>query len=296
LLLCCLQAASAETVQIEDMFGNSAQVSPESRVVACHASFAQCWLLSGGELVGVTEDAITDRSLELPKDIAVIGTVKSVDLECLIALEPDYVLLAADLTAHLELEQSLSQMGIAYGYFREDTFAEYAALMQQFCACNDPDGSRYQANVLDVQKRIRSVKDAVPTETDQSFLLLRAYSTGMKAKADDNLAGQILKEFGLQNIVDKTPSLLEDLSMEQILLEDPDYIFVTTMGDEQAAREYLQRSVESDPAWASLSAVQNGRYVVLAQDLFHYKPNNRWDESYRVLAELLYPELFVKAE
>jgi len=187
-------------------------------------------------------------------------------------------------------------MGIAHGYFREDTFADYAALLQQFCEVNDPSGESYRKYVTDVENRIRSVKESVPCETDQSFLLLRAFSTGMKAKTDDNLAGQILNEYGLHNIADAAPSLLEDLSMERILQVDPDYIFVITMGDEQAAREYLLRSVENDPAWQSLSAVRNGRYTILPQELFHYKPNARWDESYRYLANVLYPDLFAEED
>lgn len=295
-LMLAVVCAQAEETAIVDSLGNAASVSSTDRVVSCHASFAQCWLLSGGKLVGVTEDAITDRGLLLQEDIGIIGTVKSIDLERLVALEPDYVILSADLTAHLELQPALQQMGIEYGYFREDTFEEYSMVMQQFCAINDESGALLQENVTDVKNRIQSVIDAVPTETDQSFLLLRAFSSGMKAKTDDNLAGQILNEFGLSNIADNSPSILEDLSMEQIMIEDPDYIFVITMGDEQAAREYLMCNVENDPAWAGLSAVQNGRYIILPQDLFHYKPNHRWDESYRMLAEILYPERFTEAE
>ena len=284
--------AEEKGVAIVDSLGNTAVLHPNDRVVSCHASLAQCWLLSGGTLAGVTEDAISERGLDIAEGTQIIGTVKSIDMEALVSAEPDYVLLSADLTAHLELQQTLDQMGIQYGYYREDAFSDYAAIMQQFCLVNDPTGSRYEEYVIQTQNRIQSVLDIVPTETDQSQLLLRAFSTGFKAKTDDNLAGQILKEFGLINIAEKTPSLLEDMSMEQILLEDPDYIFVITMGDEQAAKEYLLKNVENDPAWASLTAVQTGRYIVLPQYLFHYKPNNRWDESYLYLARILYPEVF----
>ena len=49
---------------------------------------------------------------------------------------------------------------------------------------------------------------------------MRAYSTGIKAKTDDNLAGQILSEFGLINIADEYPSLLEEMSLEHIVARD----------------------------------------------------------------------------
>ena len=61
--------------------------------------------------------------------------------------------------------------------------------------------------------------------------------------------------------------------------------------DEEAALGYLEEHFESNPAWAGLSAVQNGRYEVLPKELFHYKPNARWGESYAYLAKILYPDL-----
>lgn len=289
-------AAPAETLpadsdmpELIDILGNRTKLSKDARLACGYASFAQCWLLSGGALVGVTQDAL-DRGLAVG-DASVIGTVKSIDLEKLAASSPDYVILSADLSAHSELQSALDTMGIAYGYYRVDTFEDYKAMMAQFCAVNERD-DLYRENVLEVEQRIESIRERIPADCDQSVLLLRAYSTGIKAKTDDNLAGQILKEYGLRNIAEESPSLLEDLSMEQVILTDPDYIFVLTMGDEQAAAEYMRSHLENDPAWQGLSAVRDGHYHILPQDLFHYKPNQRWDESYEYLANIIFPEIF----
>lgn len=123
------------------------------------------------------------------------------------------------------------------------------------------------------------------------MLLLRAYATGVKAKGADQLAGAILADLGAKNLVDQYQSLLEDLSLEEIIAADPDVILVVTMGDEQEALDYLSTNFETNPAWAGLTAVQNGRFVVLPKELFHYKPNARWGESYAYLAKILYPDL-----
>ena len=280
----------AAAVELVDALGNRAVLSKGARVACGYASFAQCWLLSGGELVGVTQDAI-DRGILSAGDAAVIGTVKSIDLEKLVSLSPDYVILSADLSAHSQLESSLDTMGIPYGYYRVDTFADYKAMMAQFCVFTGRD-DLYQTNVLDIERNIESIRARIPASCDKSVLLLRAYSTGIKAKTDDNLAGQILKEYGLRNIADESPSLLEDLSMEQVILTDPDFIFILTMGDEQAAAEYMRTNLENDPAWQGLSAVRDGRCYILPQELFHYKPNQRWDESYEHLAKIVFPEIF----
>lgn len=85
---------------------------------------------------------------------------------------------------------------------------------------------------------------------------------------------------------------VKEPNLEQIIAADPDFILVTTMGSsEKAALTYMESTFESDPAWAGLSAVKSGRYVLLPRDLFHYKPNARWGESYAYLANILYPNL-----
>lgn len=278
-------------VALRDVNGSTVSLRPESRLVFGEASLAECWLLAGGMPVGVPLDAIEERALPLAADTAAVGTVKSPDLEKIAALEPDYVVLSADLSAHAQLKDSLEQMGIPCGYFRLDSFEDYRELMAQFCAVTGR-ADLYEENVLSVEMRIAALRDKLPEAPGLSALLLRAYSTGMKAKTDDNPAGKILKDFGLENPAESNPSLLEELSIEKIILDDPDYIFVMTMGSETEAREYLRANVESDPAWSGLSAVKNGRYIILPQELFHYKPNDRWDDSYEYLAKIIYPDLF----
>lgn len=278
-------------VALRDVNGSTVRLRPESRLVFGEASLAECWLLAGGMPVGVPLDAIEERALPLAADTAAVGTVKSPDLEKIAALEPDYVVLSADLSAHAQLKDILEQMGIPCGYFRLDSFEDYRELMAQFCAVTGR-ADLYEENVLSVEMRIAALRDKLPEAPGLSALLLRAYSTGMKAKTDDNPAGKILKDFGLENPAESNPSLLEELSIEKIILDDPDYIFVMTMGSETEAREYLRANVESDPAWSGLSAVKNGRYIILPQELFHYKPNDRWDDSYEYLAKIIYPDLF----
>ena len=54
----------------------------------------------------------------------------------------------------------------------------------------------------------------------------------------------------------------------------------------------LKQDVESNPAWASLSAVQNDRYIILPKEIYMLKANLRYAEAYENLAEILYPKLF----
>ena len=57
-----------------------------------------------------------------------------------------------------------------------------------------------------------------------------------------------------------TPSMLEDLSLEEVIEAGPEFIFVTTMGSSsQKALDALRDGIQSNPAWASLSAMDGSR-------------------------------------
>ena len=97
--------------------------------------------------------------------------------------------------------------------------------------------------------------------------------------------------YQLLSAYDGEQALAEEVSMEAIITADPDYIFVTTMGnDEEAALKSIQELLADHPAWKNLTAIKENHYYVLPQNLFHNKPNHRWAESYEILADILYPE------
>ena len=87
------------------------------------------------------------------------------------------------------------------------------------------------------------------------------------------------------------PRPVEREKLEAILEADPDYIFVVAMGtDLEAAQKTLEDTLLSNPAWNTLTAVREGRFVTLDRELFHLRPNARWAESYQIIYDLLYLE------
>lgn len=262
---------------------------PPQRVAALMGSYAETWLLAGGELAGATNDAITERGLELGEETVNLGRIQQPDVEQLIALEPDLVLLSAETEGQLALEETLAQAGIPAAYFQVDDFDDYLVMLRICCDLTGRE-DLYEENGARLQERIDEIISSVPDGAAPRVLYLRAYSTGVKAKGADTLAGAMLEDLGADNLAEgEGASLLEELQLETIVQLDPDFIFVTTMGsDDDKAMEQMEQLLTSNPAWASLTAVQEGRYHVLPKDLFHYKPNARWDESYEMLYDILY--------
>lgn len=283
---CAKTVAEPKGYSFTDDLQRQVNVDSSNRVIALYGSYAQCWTLAGGSLVGATQDAISERKMELA-DAVICGSVKQPDLESIISLEPDFVILSADISAQSDMDKALDDAGITHAYFRVDTYHDYAKIMRVFCDMTGRD-DLYKENAATVVDSIEEIL-AQPRQTAPTVLLLRAFSTGVKAKTDDILAGAILRDLGAQNITDVQNSLLEDLSLEQIINQDPEFIFVVTMGeDEQKALDNLQNTLCASPAWSELSAVKNNRFIVLPKELFHYKPNTRWAESYEYLEKILF--------
>jgi len=282
-----VNSASREDLVVKDWTGYETVFAacPE-RVVAVSGSLGEVWLDAGGDLIGTTRDAVTERDLELGDDIAIVGTIKEPDVETILSLNPDFVILSADTPSHHDAANMLREIGIPCGLFHEEYFQDYLALLEQFTALTGR-ADLYQENGLDIQREIQSILRGSEGLEGKTVLLLRAYGSGFKAKNAENLAGTMLKDFGLENILDKYDSVLEDISMEEIILTDPNYIFVTVMGsDTEGAISYLENQLCTDPAWSSLSAVKGDNYHILPKDLFHYKPNARWAEAYQYLARI----------
>jgi iron complex transport system substrate-binding protein len=261
------------------------------RVVSLVGSYAETWVLAGGELAGVTNDVVSERKMELTKETKIVGTIKEPNVEEIIGLSPDFVMLSADIESHVKIAEMLKKSNIPFAFFKVEHFEDYLDMLK---VCTDITGNKelYQKNGLAVKKQIEDVIAKIDKKKNPSILFIRAFSSGAKAKNDDNMACKILNDLGTVNIASKHKALLEDLSIEEIIQEDPEYIFVVTMGDSKEALNALKDGIEKNPAWKNLSAVKNNRYIVLPKELFHYKPNAKWGESYKYVAEILYPDKF----
>ena len=82
----------------------------------------------------------------------------------------------------------------------------------------------YNKNGLQAETKIQEILDQAPSQEGKTVLVLRAYSSSFKAKNSECLTGTMLKDFGPENVLDRYDDLLEDISPEEIIRVDPDYI------------------------------------------------------------------------
>ena len=284
-----------DSVAFTDALGRDISLpeKPE-RVAALIGSFADVWVLAGGDLCAAAEDAWEDFGLELPEAVN-IGGAHSPNLELIFSADPDFVIASASTASNVQMKETLEAAGIAVAYFDVDNFADY---LQMLDICTDITGRKdlYRKNGLEIQARIEEVKTGLRehplTEDQRRVLLLRAHSGSVKAKGSEGtILGEMLADLGCINIADSDTVLLETLSIESIIRQEPYRIFVVTMGNNtEKAMDNLHQMMAENPAWGSLGAVREGRLHLMDRKLFNIKPNADWAESYETLSEILRAE------
>ncbi len=281
---------SDKVVSFTDDLGRELAVEPPQRVAAMIGSFADVWCLAGGRdtLAAAAGDAWTSFDLGLGEDVADLGAVKEPSLEVLLAAEPDLILASVNTAANLELEDTFAQAGIPAAYFEVDCFEDYLRMLE-ICTRLTGRPERYET----CGESVRAQVDAAVARQDGSaprILYVRASGSSCKAKGSEgSVLGEMLADLGCVNIADGG-GLLENLSLEGIIAGDPDYIFAVLQGaDASAAWKSLEGALLSNPAWSSLRAVEEGRFITLDHRLYNLKPNARWGEAYEGLADILYP-------
>lgn len=278
---------SVGEVKFTDSSGRTVTVSDPKKTAVFTASFADIWQLAGGTVSFATEDVFDNENITIPEDAVNIGLLDSPSAELLIDGEADFAILSSTAHGGAELAEILEQAGITCALFEVEDFADYLNVLK---ICTDITGRQdlYEKNGEAVQQKINEIISEQQSKPQNTVLYLRAFSTGIKAKGSDSMTGKMLADMNCANIADAVPSLLEELSIEEIIQQDPDFIFITVMGsDEEKARKSYEDILASNPAWSGLSAVQNGRCIFLPKQYFHNKPNAEWDKAYEMLAEIL---------
>ena len=107
-------------------------------------------------------------------------------------------------------------------------------------------------------------------------MFLRCQCWAGRSPTADLSGGQLIA--ATQDALEEESFALPDATANLGAMKSPD------------TEQLLAEGIESNPAWAGLTAVKEGRYILLPKELFHNKPNHRWGASYEILADYLYPE------
>ena len=287
-----------EDVVFTDSSGEEISIAKNpQRVIVLQNSLLEIWDQAGGQVVGRVEES-EDKIIENATSTEVVGSMGAPSLEKILSLEPDLVIISGSYAAQREMAPTLKQNNIQVINLDNDLLEDYYKTVRLFTAITGRE-DLYENHVNDIQKKVDEIVAKAPADKNYKAVIIFATAKNTTVRDSGSMVGEMLKDLNVANISDSVEAGADTktFSLEKILQEDPDFIFVQTMGsDLEKITERLKSDALDNPAWASLTAVKEDRYIVLSKDLYLYKPNDRYPEAYEGLAKIIYPEVFTEQQ
>ena len=285
---------SADALTCRDADGNQVRLTKRpKRVIVNYTSLVGIWYRAGGTAVGMPDTVSQDEIPDAARGIATTGKSTEPNAERILSLSPDLVLLASTSEKQRAMSELLRENSIPFILLRYETYADYIDLLDLFLRLNGRDMSS-DPSALSMVRQINDLAARSRGFPSPRFLSLFASVREVQAETSHAHTAFIASALGGLNIVKDpaggTTRSRVRLSMERIAMEDPDIILVTTMGEPGAVQDKMKADLMSSDAWRGLRAVKSGRVYFLPNEYFLYKPNERFPEAFRILAEILHPE------
>ena len=265
--------------------------SKPQKVAVLLSSFAELWKISGGK-IDITVNETIERGI--CKDNVLLvddGAGKTINAELLASFKPDFIIGSIDIAGHKDAYDLLKNTGAPFCLMHVEDFNDYLKTLKIFCDINENEEA-YKKYGEELKKSIDALKESTKSKEQQKVMFIRSGSSeaSFKAKSSaEHFAANMLTELGAINIADSAEILLDGLNHEEIIKQNPKYIFVSLMGNQEAAKKLVEKTL-SKPEWQIIDAVKNNRVIFLEKELFQYKPNHRFFEAYNFLAKSLYGE------
>ena len=262
-----------------------------SRIVVTSAGFLEPLHAVGCEVVGRPDSK--NKMPDWAKNLPSVGQVYQIDTERLIACAPDLVIVNKGMNE--KLLPVLEENKIPALVIEMKTYDDVKRGLKIFATLSG-DSVAAEKIISDMDSEIKSVVDKVPKK-NLRVAILHSTAQGLTVQLGGSIAGSIVKMFGWENVasgmtpLEKNPDAAP-YSMETLAEQNPEIIFVTSMGDIDEIKSSMLKAVESNDAWQAIGAVKNNKLYFLPQDLFLLSPGLNYPAAVKKMAELIYPENF----
>ena len=287
------KAADQSTfVTVTDDLGRQVELKAKpARIVVTSASFLEpLESVGGADLVVGRPDSKT-KMPDYAKDIASVGKVYQIDTEKVLACQPDLVIINKGMNEKLvdALEANGIKTLVLDMKSYEDVKREVATLAE---VTGNPE--KGQQLIHDMDDKIAAVKNSMPQGT-RRVSIIHSTNQGLTVQLDGSIAGSVAKMLGWENVASGSKPLEKNpdaapYSMETLVAQNPEIIFVTSMGKLEAIKASMEETMQG-PAWQSIPAVKNKQVYYLPQELFLLSPGIHYPEAVATMAKCVHPDM-----
>lgn len=285
------QGEKAFAVIKDDMGRDVTLPKKPERIVVLSASFLEPLHAVGGDVVGRP-----DSKTQMPdyaKDKESVGAVYQIDMEKVLACKPDLVIVNKGMNE--KLVPTLEENGIPALVLDMKSYDDVKREVTVFAQVTG-EKEKGEALLKEMDRKVQDVIARLPKDKKR-VAILHSTAQGLSVQLDGSIAGSIAKTFGWDNVasgmtpLEKNPDAAP-YSMETLVEQNPEILFVTSMGKIEEIKRNMEDTIAASPAWQSIPAIQKGQVYYLPQDLFLLSPGLRYPEAFETMAKLVYPEVF----
>ena len=287
-------SASADFCTLQDDANRTVTLTKKpERIVVTSASFLEPLHEVGGSVVG-RPDSKT-KMPDYAKDAASVGQVYQIDVEKVLACQPDLVILNKGMNE--KLLEVLDSNQIPAIVVNMKSYEDVKREIGTFAKLTGEQEKGDQL-IASMDGQIQEIIAKLPKEKKR-VAILHSTAQGLSIQLDGSIAGNIVKMFGWENVasgmtpMEKNPDAAP-YSMETLVEQNPEIIFVTSMGKLDEIKANMQQMIDSNPAWQTIPAIQKGQLYYLPQELFLLSPGIHYPEAVKTMASLIYPEVIQK--
>ena len=271
---------------VDDDIGRKIYVvkKPE-RIAVTSASFLEPLHAVGGNIVGRPESKT--NTPDWAKNIPSVGQVYQIDVEKLLSCTPDLVILNEGMNE--KLLDVLDANQIPAVVINMKTYDDVKREIKTFAKLAD-NVSKGDEIINAMDAEIKLIIESAPKDKKR-VAILHSTAQGLTVQLEGSIAGCVVKMFGWENVAGGMTPLENNpdaapYSMETLAAQNPEIIFVTSMGDIDKIKLSMEKSFAENDAWQVIDAVKNNLVYYLPQDLFLLSPGLRYPDAVKYVRDL----------
>ncbi len=282
--------AAAFPLTLTDDVGREVTLEAEpQRIVSLAPSNTEivCAIDACDRLVGVTDfDDYPADVVEVDK----VVTMAQVDVEAVVATEPDLVLAAGnELTPTAVIEQ-LADLGVPVMVLYPQSLDDVSASIELVGMAVGRHGEA-AALVGEMATRVGAVEEAVADlERPRTFYEVSVFEGTIYTAGERSFLASLIETAGGEPVTGD--ALSTSIELEELVAADPELIL---LGDATYDPTITPETVAQRQGWETMTAVDDGRVVVVSEDVVITRPGPRIVDGLEALARAIHPDAFAAA-
>lgn len=261
--------------------------TPE-RIVTLSNSLLKILYAVDGTAIGRVESS--EQLSENMEKLPTVGHTATVNMETLVGLNPDLVIGLK--TQHEKFISQLESNKLPNILIDYDGINDNVPLIKFIGQLTNHE-EKAAVIIKDYESKINTLKKKAATHTPAKVAVLRATGKAVTAETSKSITASMVKDLGMNNVILNHKNLTEDsktvpYSLESLAQDNPDIIFVVTMGKAEDINKTMTKEMTSNPAWNQLSAVKNNKVFYLPSNLFLLNPGLQTPEAMEILLNYAY--------